>query len=55
MIKYIRYSRLLPIKEKFQGALNAKSGKVRSPTCEVLGAAAKNLVAQNILFGTPGY
>ena len=27
----------------------------RSPTCKVLGAAAKNLGAQSIFLGTPGY
>ena len=39
------------VSEKFQGAHNAKSRKVRSPTCEVFGAASKHLGAQSIFLG----
>ena len=45
--------------EKFQGAHKAKSREVtmysRRPTCELLGDAAKNLGAQSIFVGAPGY
>ena len=37
------------------GAHKSKSREVRSLTCEVLGAAAKNLGAQSIFLGTPTY
>ena len=34
--------------KKFQGAQKAKSQEVRSPTCEVLGAASKHLGTKSI-------
>ena len=46
-------SRLLP-KSNFKAPNKAKSQGVRSPTCEVLGAAA-NLEAQSTFLGAPGY
>ena len=42
-------------KENFQVANEYKSREVRSPTCEVLGAAVKTLGAQIIFLGAPGY
>ena len=42
--------------EKFQGAHKAKKlQNCRSPTCKVLGAAAKYLGAQSIFLEVPGY
>ena len=38
----------------FQGAQKGNTWEVRSPTGNVLGAAAKNLGAQIISLGTPG-
>ena len=38
----------------FQGAQKGNSGEVRSPTVNVLGAAAKNLGAQSFFLGAPG-
>ena len=39
--------------EKFQGSHKAKRRKVRSPTSEVLGVAAKKVGAQSIFLGDP--
>ena len=41
--------------EKCQGAHKAKNREVRSPTCEVLSAAANNLGAQRIFLGASGF
>ena len=38
--------KFVAFEEKFQGAHKSKTREVRSPTCEVLGAAAKNVGAQ---------
>ena len=40
--------------KKFQGAHEARSQEVRSPTCEVLDFAAKTLGTHSIFLGAPG-
>ena len=40
--------------ENFQGAYKTKNQRVRSPTCEVLGDATKNLGAQSNFLNAPG-
>jgi len=50
----VTYTRLLPNKIIFQGAQKGKSREVRSPTANVLGAAAKTLGTQIIFLGAPG-
>ena len=47
-------TRLLP-KKYFKEPTRPKSREVRSPACEVLGAAVKDLGAQNFFGGDPGY
>lgn len=46
-------SRLLP--EKISRGLQGQNREVRSPTYEMLDAAAKHLGAQSIFLGAPGY